>query len=148
MPSIQTSKNSVSVIHQLQHAAQQYRIITTDEEIILRTGEQIVRACQLQISANAWAQNFHLMLEHVARWCEERKGKIALALVELRSGKVVFYFIPKSEFFDFGLADDEADLDIFLNTRGAIGYAESRQIPGWEIDRFVSSEAFRVWPQG
>lgn len=133
-------------IHELQHAAQRYRIITSDEDIFERTGEQIVRACQLQMSVSAWRQNFALMIEHVGNWCKERSGRVALALVELRSDKAVFYIIPSSEQFDFALGLEQADLDIFLNTRGAIGYVETRQVPAWEIERFVAPEAYRVWP--
>jgi hypothetical protein len=146
MPSTPANQRANKVIHELQHAAQQYRIITVNEEIILRTGEQIVRACQLQISASAWQQNFSLMAEHVSKWCEKRRSEISLALVDLRSEKIVFYFVPRSDQFDFNLATEQAELDIFLNTRGAIGYTESRQVPGWELDRFVSDRAFRVWP--
>lgn len=141
-----SNKPAVEVIHQLQHAAQQYRIITTDEEIIQRTGEQVVRACQLQISASAWHQNLSLMVEHVREWCSARSARIALALVDLRTDKTVFYLIPKSEQYDFDLGLEQAQLDIYLNTRGGIGYAETRQVPIWELDRFVAPQAYRVWP--
>jgi hypothetical protein len=55
--------------------------------------------------------------------------------------------VPKGERFDFDLAENQADLDIYLNTRAGIGYVESRQVPGWEIERFVSTDARRVWPK-
>jgi len=145
-PSNPTQKGEIKVIHELQNAAHQYRIITADEEIIQRTSEQIVRACQLQISASAWQQNFSLMVEYVAAWCVQRTAEVTLALVDLRSEKIVFYIVPKSEQFDFKLATEQAELDIYLNTRGAIGYTETRQVPGWELDRFVSDRAYRVWP--
>ena len=141
------ASNKISTIHELQHAAQHYRIITADEEIIQRTGEQIVRACELQINASAWRQNFVLMAEHVHSWCKDHTDKIALCLVALRTDKTVFYVIPKSEGYDFELGAEQAALDIYLNTRGGIGYAETRQIPIWEIDRFVPKEAFRVFPK-
>jgi hypothetical protein len=142
----ETSTQKTPVIHQLQHAAQQYRIITADEEIIPRTGEQIVRACKLEMSASAWAQNFDLMAKHVHEWCNQQDDKVALALVELRSDKTVFFIIPRSEEYDFALGRSQARLDIHLNTRGGIGYAETRQIPMWEIERFVAPTAFRVFP--
>jgi hypothetical protein len=145
-PATTSPQSKVGVIHQLQHAAQQYRIITADEEIIQRTGEQIVRACQLQMSASAWQQNFALVVDYVAQWCRERLDRVALALVDLRSEKTVFYIVPKSDQYDFDLGLEQSKLDIFLNTRGAIGYAETRQIPAWELDRFVADKAYRVWP--
>ncbi len=135
-----------NVIHQLQHAAQQYKIITSDEDIISRTGEQIVRACKLEMTASAWAQNFVLMARHVHGWCKDRQEKVALALVELRSDKTVFLIIPSSEEYDFDLGLEQSRLDIHLNTRGGIGYAETRQIPAWEIERFVARTAFRIFP--
>jgi hypothetical protein len=145
MPHTSETK-SVGVIDERQHAARQFRIITADEDIIQRTGEQIVRACQLQMSASAWHQNFSLMVEHVFNWCAERSERIDLVLVGLRSDKTVFYIIPKTDQYDFDLGLEQAALDIFLNTRGGIGYAETRQIPAWEIDRFVG-EAYRVFPR-
>ena len=142
-----TDKGSVQTIHELQHAARQFRIITSSEDILHRTGQQIVAACQLQISVAAWHQNFELMIQHVAAWCEERADKIVAGLVNLRNDKTVFYIIPKSDEFDFELGREQAILDIYLNTRGGIGYAETRQIPVWEIQRFVSQNAYRVWPK-
>jgi hypothetical protein len=139
-------KRSVEVIHQLQHAAQQYRIITANEDIIQRTGEQIVRACELQMTAAAWQQNFSLMVQHVRDWAKSREQTLALVLVDLRTDKTVFYVISRSEQYDFDLGLEQAQLDIFLNTRGGIGYVETRQVPVWEVERFVADHAYRVWP--
>ena len=141
-----SEKLPVAVIDERQHAARQYRIIISGEDIIQRTGEQIVRACQLQISASAWYQNFDLMAKHVAQWCEERAAKMVAGLVGVRSDKTVFYIIPQQDEYDFDLGSEQAALDIFLNTRGGIGYAETRQIPVWEMQRFVPPDAYRVWP--
>ena len=141
-----TTRAPAAVIDERQHAAKQYRIITADEEIIQQTGEQIVRACQLQMSASAWNQNFALAVDHVFQWCRQRSDRVALALVGLRSDKSVFYLVPASEQYDFDLGIEQADLDIFLNTRGGIGYAETRQVPGWELDLFVE-DAYRVYPR-
>jgi len=135
-----------AVIDERRHAATQYRIITSGEEILQRTGEQIVRACQLHISAAAWYQNFDLMAKHVAQWCADRADKIVAGLVAVRTDKTIFYIIHRNDEYDFDLGSQQADLDIFLNTRGGIGYAETRQVPGWEMDRFVSADAYRVWP--
>ncbi len=140
-------ERSTQVIHQLQHATQQYRIITSNEEIILRTGEQIVQSCQLEMNVVAWSQNFKLMADHVKEWCENRAARIAMALVELRNDKTVFYIIPAQDHYDFDLGGEQAELDIFLNTRGGIGYAETRQVPIWELDRFVSSAAYLIFPR-
>ena len=141
-----TTRVPAAVIDERQHAARQYRIITADEEIIQQTGEQIVRACQLQMSASAWKQNFALAVDHVFQWCRQRSDRVALSLVSLRSDKSVFYLVPASEQFDFDSGMEQADLDIFLNTRGGIGYAETRQVPGWELDLFVEN-AYRVYPR-
>ena len=135
------------VIHELQHAVTQYRIITADEDIIQRTGEQIVQACKLQMNVSAWRQNFNACVNHVHDWCKANAPKVSLALVNLRSDKIVFYIIPTSEQYDFELGEIQADLDIYLNTRGAIGYTETRQIPGWEIERFAAPTALRVYPR-
>lgn len=129
-----------------QHAAKLYRIITADEEIIERTGEQIVQACKLQMNVSAWRQNFAAAVGYVRQWCGQHADRLSVALVILRSDKIVFYVIPVGEQYDFDLGEAQADLDMYLNTRSAIGYAETRQIPGWEMERFVPPTAYRVYP--
>jgi hypothetical protein len=149
MPSASNSTSQTQVgstIDVRQHAARLYRIITADEEIIERTGEQIVQACKLQMNVSAWRQNFDAAVERVGQWCRQHADHVSVALVTLRSNKIVFYVIPISEQYDFDLGEAQADLDIYLNTRGAIGYAETRQIPGWEMERFVPPTAYRVFP--
>ena len=140
--------SDVAVIHAFQDAAKQYRVITEDEEILHQTGEQIVRACKLQMNASVWHQNFNMMADHVREWCRERADRIAFALVELRSNKTIFFIIPRSEQYDMKIGLEQAQLEIYLSTRGGIGYTETRQVPGWEVDRFVGSSAFRIYPQG
>ena len=112
-----------------------------------QTGEQIVRACQLQMSASAWNQNFALAVDHVFQWCRQRANRVTLALVGLRSDKSVFYLVPATEQYDFDLGMEQADLDIFRNTRGGIGDAETRQGPGWERE-LVVEDADRGYPRG
>ena len=90
---------------------------------------------------------FSQMVAQVAKWCAERSDRVAMALVSLRSNKIVFYIIPKGESFDFDLGFAQAKLDLFLNSFGTTGYAETRQIPAWEIETFVPSGALRVWPK-
>jgi hypothetical protein len=142
--STEKTPKMAGTIHEIIHAKTQYRLITANEEFIQRTGEQIVRACQLEINNSAWQQNFSLAVQHVIKWCKEHK--VLLGLVDLRSDKIVFYFVPKGDQFDFDLSQQQADLDIFLNTRSEIGYTETRQVPQWELDRFVSERALRFWP--
>jgi hypothetical protein len=139
-------KQPARVLHELQDAARNYRIITSDEEIFHRTGAQIVSACRLQMTVSAWLQNWDLAVEYVRKWCVDNADRLAIVLVDFRSGKTVFYVAPRSDTFDGDLADRQSELDLWLNTRGAIGYAETRQIPPWDLKKFVSSEALRVWP--
>ena len=68
-------------------------------------------------------------------------------LVGVRSDKTIFYIVPRSDEYDFDLGREQAELDIFLNTRGGIGYAETRQVPVWELQRFISPDAYRLWPK-
>jgi len=66
--------------------------------------------------------------------------------MQVRSNKVIVFIVPKSEQYDFELGGLQADLDVMLNTSGAIGYAETRQIPAWEIERFLGSNAVQIYP--
>jgi hypothetical protein len=143
----QTHRKDVrGTIHELQHAVEKYRIITQSEDILERSGAQLVAACKLQVSAEVWADNFNHAIRAVQEWARQWSADVAAILVEIRTDKVVFFIVPTSETFNFRLAEAQSDLDHDLLTRFGIGYVESRQIPGDELDRFVSPLALRVWP--
>jgi hypothetical protein len=136
----------VGVIDERQDAAAKYRIITAGEEIITRTAEQLARASKIQIGAEVWADNFWRMIEHVRQWADLRKDKLHRVVVVFRSDKVVFGIVPRSDSYDYDLGFEQAELDIHLNTRGNIGYIETRQIPHWDETTFIPPEAWQAWP--
>lgn len=134
------------VIDERQHADQTYRLIDKDEEFYEHTGSQIIRACKMQINAQVWASNFRKTMEIVRAWAEKLRDRVAFVVVESRSDKVIFFVVPQSEEFDFDLGFAMADLDVTLNTQCNIGYAETRQVPGWDVSTFVSDQAHLLWP--
>lgn len=142
----QTTPSTTKVIDERQDAAAQYRIITADEDIIHRTAEQLARASKMQMTAEVWADNFWSMVEHVQGWAEQRKARLQQVVVEFRSDKVVFGIIPACDEYDFDLGFEQAELDTYMNTRGNIGYVETRQVPRWDVTTFVCPSAWRVWP--
>lgn len=142
----QASENAAtSVIHELQHAQKKYRVITSSEEILHRSGEQLVRACQLHISAEVWVDNFKRMESYVMEWCGKRPTAIAAMLVEVRTNKVVFWIVPLSEEYNFDLGFELAELDIYLSSQGGIGYCETRQVPYWDLMSFVPADSQMRW---
>jgi len=139
------TKSPSKVIDQRQHAADTYRLIDNNEEFYERTGEQIVRACKMQISVQVWADNFRATLNTIYHWADGQPGKIEKILCEPRSDKVIFFVVPTSDEFDFDLGFAQATLDVTLNTQCNIGYAETRQVPRWDLKTFVSPEAMMIW---
>lgn len=135
-------------IHEVIHGEKPFRLISRNEEIVETTGEAIVRACQLDFSSRVWQDNLFKMIDYVRQWCGERQGVVQLVVADFRTDKIVFHLCPTSETYDFDLGIAQAELSAYLNTRGNIGYVELRQVPRWDIGRFVSDTALRIWPTG
>jgi hypothetical protein len=142
-----TRQSRPSVIDERRHGNLPYRIITANEDIINLSGEQLVRACRMEISSEVWQDNFWKMISHIRDWARDHHDSLDRILIDFCNDKVVFFLVPKSERFDFDLGFAQAELDVYLNTRGNIGYAETRQIPSWDIETFVSRNARIVWPE-
>ena len=85
------------------------------------------------------------VVEYVVQWCRERSDRVSELFVESRVGKTLFYIVPRSDEYNFELGFEQSKLDLYLNRHGAIGYAETRQIPGWDLDTFVGHKAHRIW---
>lgn len=149
MPELDSSTTDVKgVIDERQNAQSTYRLIDENEELFLQTGKQIISACKMHIGIQVWSSNFKKTLEIVRQWAKDRGNQIAQVLVELRSDKVIFFVVPRSQQYDFDLGFAQADLDVTLNTQCNIGYTETRQIPEYEKANFISTDAKLVYPHG
>jgi hypothetical protein len=101
----------------------------------LRTGRQLIQACQLTISLEVWKDEFRSMLEFVHKWSKAKPVRSCFCIP--RGAKLMLFFVPKTESFDFDLADELTTLNGKIHTDFGVGTVETRQIPWNEIERFL-----------
>jgi len=115
-----------------------------DDDLFVRTGQQVIQACHLDISIEVWLDEFRSMLNEVAQWCNEHQNGVRACYAAPRGGSIGLYFVPQSESFDFDLADLLAPLNRDLVKKYNVGMIEIHQIPQHELDRFIPPNTKRV----
>lgn len=145
------SSNEISTLGSLpeihaHEAHRKYRLIDLDETSIERTASELIEGSKILGNRQLWVANFTVTLKRVREWCDRRKGRIVLALVDIRSNKVLFYFVPRSDRYDLQLGDEMTSLEVELGGSSGIGYVETLQVPQRSLDRFVGDRARLVWP--
>lgn len=115
-----------------------------DDDVFVRTGRQVIEACRLGISIEVWMHEFREMLGHVHRWAQQHGSRIRACYAAPRGASIGLYFVPRTETFDFDLAEELAPLNRDLVKAFNIGMIEVHQIPERERDRFISPEAVRT----
>jgi len=115
-----------------------------DDDVFVRTGRQVIEACRLGISIEVWMHEFREMLERVRQWSRTHEARVQACYAAPRGASIGLYFIPRTEGFDFDLADDLAPLNRDLVKSFNIGMIEIHQIPERERDRFISPDAVRT----
>lgn len=108
-----------------------------NDDLFVRSGKQVIDACRLDIGLDLWLKEFGGVFAEVKKWSSERSEHLRSCYCSPGVGKVVFFFTPKSEAFDFELGDELAVLNHRLYTSFGIGAVELHQIPWKEIDRFL-----------
>ncbi len=135
------SANSVTRISEARHGEDEYLLLPEDNDLFVRTGRQIIAACQLGISVELWLNELSAAMKKAHDWAKERPAQVRSCYCSPRGGSVVFFVAPQSEQFDFDLADSMADLNLDLLKTFNLGLIEVRQIPWAEFDRFVDPES-------
>ncbi len=115
----------------------QVLIHPADDDLFVRTGKEVINACQLDISIELWMREFESAMESVQQWSDERDAQVASCHCSPQGGKIAFFFCPTSDKFDFALADDLAQLNLDLRQTFNIGMVEVQQIPWAETGRFL-----------
>lgn len=114
-----------------------------NNDLFIRTGQQVISACGLGISIDVWLEEMQSMFASVAKWVGQRKDLIEECYSVPRSSGIVLFFVTKSDQFDFDLADQLVDLNTHLITEFNIGMVEAQQIPSREAGRFIDPETAR-----
>lgn len=115
-----------------------------DNDLFVRTGQQIISHCRLGISLGLWFEELNDTLAEVAAWASARAAQVRACCCSPKGAKVVFFFAPTGGAFDFDLADDLAKLNDDLLKKFNVGMIELHQVPFAELDRFVDVEGTKV----
>ena len=113
-----------------------------------RTTAELFQGSKLLHNYDLWKANFRVTIERVRNWCEQFRPQVHLALVDVRSNKVLFYFVPTSSRYDLRLGDEMTDLEVELGGSAGIGRVETLQVPDRSLDRFVGPLSNQVWHDG
>ena len=132
-----SSQESVIHVHESHDGDRNYVFHLSDNDIFVRTGRQLIEACQLNISIELWMKELDLMLVYIRDQCAKKSEHIRSCLCEPRRARLVLHFIPKSTGFDFDLAEWLTDLDRYLSRNFKnVGLVEAGQIPFTEMATF------------
>jgi len=140
----QTSNLGVPEIH-AHESHRKYRLLDLDNNVIERTAAELIEGSKLLSNQALWAVNFKATIGRVRAWCEERRSQMRHAFVDIRSNKVLFYFVPDSDHYDLGLGDEMTNLEVEIGGSAGIGSVETLQVPERSLDRFVDKQSFRLW---
>jgi len=114
-------------------------VITPERmKFFVRTGKQVIAACNTQMRINRWLEVYRAMLGHVRDFAEQHADRLNACYAFPRGTKTMLSFVPRSDAFDFELAPELAELQFSLSEIFPIlGSIEVGQIPHWDVDRFV-----------
>jgi hypothetical protein len=142
----QEPRTGIPEIHE-QEAHRRYKLVYADNETVERTAEEIVYASRMLSNRTLWHANFMATMQFVRAWCAARRSMIKMVLVDIRSNKTLFHFVPRSDRYDLALGNQMTALEVELSGTFGIGYVESLQVPERSLDRFVSERALLVWDE-
>jgi hypothetical protein len=126
-----------------------YVIAPANRDLFIRTGRQVIAACNMQIRVERWLQVYEAMLGAVMDFSQSHAEAVSECYAVPRNAKTVLSIVPKSASYDFDLAELLGELQFELQKQfgNILGPIEVGQIPSWDIDRFVNrSEAERLFP--
>jgi hypothetical protein len=121
-----------------------YHIIGDDDSVVERTAREVADGSKLLSNVALWKANFQATLLKVRAWCEARTDVLRAALVDIRSNKVLFYFIPTGDRYDLTLGAAMTELEVELGSAG-LGYVEGLQVPARSIERFAGPKSLILW---
>ena len=137
--------SSPHVIDAKHEAHRLYHIIGDDDSLVERTAREVSEGSKLLSNLALWKANFQATLLKVRAWCEARADQLRAALVDIRSNKVLFYFVPSADRYDLTLGAAMTELEVELGGSAGLGYVESLQVPARSIERFAGPKSLILW---
>jgi hypothetical protein len=139
-----TSSNGIPEIH-AHESHRKYKLIDLDNSEIERTASELIEGSKLLNNRDLWIANFRATIKRVQDWCFTYKNRIRMALVDIRSNKVLFYFVPQSDRYDLELGGQMTALEVELGGSAGIGSVETLQVPERSLERFVGQKSLLFW---
>jgi len=127
-------------IHEGRDRETQFLFHPDDNDLFMRTGQQVINACRLDISVELWMSEIKSMLQEVREWSGTYSEKVRSCHCVPRSSQLVLFFCPTADEFDFDLADELVTLNLHLQQTYNVGMVETQQIPWGEAQRFLYPE--------
>ncbi len=141
------ARSAMPEIH-AHEAFRKYKLVYLDSSQIERTASELIEGSMLLSNRDLWLANFTATIKRVREWCDRFSSRLQLALVDIRSNKVLFYFVPQSERYDLALGGEMTSLEVELGGSAGIGYVETLQVPVRSLDRFIGKKSLLVWARG
>lgn len=144
-----TARAPVTHIDHSHDAQRSYVITPENRDLFVRTGRQVIAACNTQMKIERWLEVYEAMLGAVRDFAADHADLVAECYAVPRNAKTVLSFVPKSKAFDFELASLIAVLQFDFQQRFAniVGAIELGQIPSWDLQRFLDpEESQRIYP--
>jgi len=139
------AKSSSGAIHIHETDDRKVVLTPTDEDRFVLTCAETVRVAQRGLGERALIDEFASMFRFIVDWCQVHSDLVNTCYAGPRDGQIVFFVVGSSEEFDFGLADELADLDLQLSKQYSLIDCEIHQIPNSEseLKRFVGHGCMR-----
>jgi len=135
---MESSQSNRPVIHENKDGEKTYILQCEDNHVIYTQGKQIIEDSKLRISISDWRQEVESMCHHIAQWVNTQATSHITGWILVQKGsQLTGYFCPQSESFDFVLADELADLSIYIVRNFNVGPLELLQIPFKDRGRFI-----------
>lgn len=141
----QPEKRNPSDVHTIDAGGDGFRdfiLRKLNNDHFMRTGKQIIEACELHIGVEAWKQNMADLWSDITRFAGAHRGQVKRVYMLPRPGAVQVLYVTNKDEFDFDLADDLARWNIRIRReRLMYGEVEASQIPASELSQFVDDDA-------
>ena len=144
MSSDQDTKRQPIHIGETADGDRQFVIHPSDDDLFIRTGQQVIHACQLGISIEVWLDELRSLLDAVEEWATEHNEHIFACYAAPRGASIGLYFVAQTSSFNFDLADMLAPMNREWLKQFNVGMIEVHQIPESQVDRFILPHTKRV----
>jgi hypothetical protein len=125
-----TTKQSSPVQLKAEHGSRQVVITTEQEDRFVMSCANAVEACLRHKSEKIVRSDIEKMIAHSRAWSAERGERISAAFIGPHESKITVFVVPKSEGFDFDLAEEVAELAHDLSRTYQAVWSDALEVPG------------------